>query len=1422
MAQYYNFVTNSSGTLTLEEVQRICSVEGQHVQVVEDVNNGGNGSQQFLAYTAAQQNNEQTIFCQQTINLGSQISTPQLEQGQNVFIIKTNESSPSQSILKPNTVKVHTAPENIVGVVDKRAIKPSVECNNDNQQIQWMKMQENSVNIDAASKQNTLLPEKSQTAILNKSQPQNNITLPLTVHGNTEPQVYNPESTEKKSVKLYQNKSRLSVNNIQTVSPSIPSDGLNVTDSTSNRIPRYYVSNVKVTSPSFHNKTVNATGQNVTPTLTRQVRASFVQVSPTRPTVPIQMSKNPLRLQHPEMEHLSQRIKQAKLRQLQNDQRSQQNIRKNQVSNMSQKPVQNITATPLQHQQVANVIQQKQLQNITTQFQQLQKQSSVGTIEQKSPHQLQSQLSSPSHNMQTNSNVDSDCILQERGILKQQSSPSQADSEESESIAYLQKVIANPSNTIVQRQIQGNTAKMLVMLPNGEQRLITFDISNDDCTVQDLLEQANITFGGETAVCLVSDSTLGINYIVEAGPGTNAILNEIHEHDSNTSQDTATIGSRNTSRTISSPDENSNPICQNEEAKYVEGKLALCPNCGISSLDFNRCQRCLKKLPEGVKTIPMTVGIQEKKENMLSVNTFYKKNNERNSSAKLEKLERDGSAYKRGRGRGRGSFTSRTTKVINKEPECLTISSDEDEEGKTRKVDGVNSNAVSSNASNNFTEEMETILDKEPVITNNSVSSTNVDLPPNSEECTEGGSTKCEDQNFTDSSTQNIHTTILCRTVRIGSYKYVPPEKILISPSGIRFGIPLLEDDKSFVTLDVKVQDLVKVLVHFGKSMPVIFFYTTTSAGAMIRELLGMQDPKGPYYDPAGKDHTHRRITLLPEKLSDESKVALKNIFMIRKGLLEELNPKEANDILVRASPKDNSLVPGLTRRYSQTSLSNTSTVNGGIQTITVYPPPPAKGGIAINTEDYLCLGEDQFLNDVIIDFYLKYLTLEVLSESDQHRTHVFSSYFYKRLTSPHAQAGESTVPLSAAAKRHARVQKWTKNVNIFEKDFIVIPINEHAHWFLAIICFPGLVGKVTINPKTIKEEDVHKTVQKSKKLKDLKIQAVTIGTTTITPVTTTITIDQGDDGSERDEAEGDDEEMEMDSDDEEETEGQENNKNQETDQGLQNINSVKVPCILIFDSLAGASRCRVVATLRDYLSCEHVAKMGIEKTFSKDTIKGASPKVPQQSNFTDCGLYVLQYVESFFKDPIKDYTLPIKTLKHWFEEIIVTRKREEISKLLTKLMNATKGDKNITLPVVNFPTQDGKLKPKSENHVEIKPVKTEIEIKKKPMSETETTPRAANSTVPAQVENKESSNEVVNKSTYQIIPFSPCTSSSSSTDKNSTEMLVDTKIHTRSPSEIISYLKSKRIPRLMLRTDAQDDSQAAKKHKGEFFEPCK
>jgi sentrin-specific protease 7 len=54
----------------------------------------------------------------------------------------------------------------------------------------------------------------------------------------------------------------------------------------------------------------------------------------------------------------------------------------------------------------------------------------------------------------------------------------------------------------------------------------------------------------------------------------------------------------------------------------------------------------------------------------------------------------------------------------------------------------------------------------------------------------------------------------------------------------------------------------------------------------------------------------------------------------------------------------------------------------------------------------------------------------------------------------------EDNVNLSPAEKRYERVRRWTKKVNIFEKDFVIVPINEHSHWFVAVICYPGLVGK--------------------------------------------------------------------------------------------------------------------------------------------------------------------------------------------------------------------------------------------------------------------------------------------------------------------------------------------------------------------------
>jgi len=69
----------------------------------------------------------------------------------------------------------------------------------------------------------------------------------------------------------------------------------------------------------------------------------------------------------------------------------------------------------------------------------------------------------------------------------------------------------------------------------------------------------------------------------------------------------------------------------------------------------------------------------------------------------------------------------------------LTISSDEEEENRTKKVGCVNNSvAMQGNASNALPEDMDTILDKEPVITNTSVFSSYSDFLANIEESSKG------------------------------------------------------------------------------------------------------------------------------------------------------------------------------------------------------------------------------------------------------------------------------------------------------------------------------------------------------------------------------------------------------------------------------------------------------------------------------------------------------------------------------------------------------------------------------------------------------------------------------------------------------------------------------------------------------------
>ena len=70
---------------------------------------------------------------------------------------------------------------------------------------------------------------------------------------------------------------------------------------------------------------------------------------------------------------------------------------------------------------------------------------------------------------------------------------------------------------------------------------------------------------------------------------------------------------------------------------------------------------------------------------------------------------------------------------------------------------------------------------------------------------------------------------------------------------------------------------------------------------------------------------------MLPEKLLDETKTKLKEIFG---PIFEELNAKEANDILVRASPKTTgSQVQSPPKKPAPTVSNNVPSNGGHIQT---------------------------------------------------------------------------------------------------------------------------------------------------------------------------------------------------------------------------------------------------------------------------------------------------------------------------------------------------------------------------------------------------------------------------------------------------------------------------------------------------------
>lgn len=260
-----------------------------------------------------------------------------------------------------------------------------------------------------------------------------------------------------------------------------------------------------------------------------------------------------------------------------------------------------------------------------------------------------------------------------------------------------------------------------------------------------------------------------------------------------------------------------------------------------------------------------------------------------------------------------------------------------------------------------------------------------------------------------------------------------------------------------------------------------------------------------------------------------------------------------------------------------------------------------------INATDIERLDEGQFLNDEIISFYAKYLHkgLEARNEQVAKKVYVFSSFFWEKLRS----------------SGYDGVKGWTTKVDVTSFDYIVVPINQSAHWYLAIICNPGAL--LPRAESTGQDGDAGNSAAAGEKDRD---QVFVEGETSskierVTSSLAHISFDEQQvDGS-----------VAIDLDNPKATPSTKKSKSTKKGPGPRKYHP-KDPRVIVLDSLDGAHT-NVATTLKTYLKNEIKHRKDVDIELPQQ-FGMAAKDIPFQNNFTDCGVYLLGYLEEFMKGP--------------------------------------------------------------------------------------------------------------------------------------------------------------------------------------------
>ncbi|PFH61316.1 hypothetical protein XA68_17671 [Ophiocordyceps unilateralis] len=238
-----------------------------------------------------------------------------------------------------------------------------------------------------------------------------------------------------------------------------------------------------------------------------------------------------------------------------------------------------------------------------------------------------------------------------------------------------------------------------------------------------------------------------------------------------------------------------------------------------------------------------------------------------------------------------------------------------------------------------------------------------------------------------------------------------------------------------------------------------------------------------------------------------------------------------------------------------------------------VYPAT-GKNRTTVDVDDIPRLDEGEFLNDNLISFYLRFLEMKLETERPELRkkVYIFSTFFFEKLRSTRGKIN------------YEGVKAWTAKFDLFSYDYIIVPVNEHAHWYLAIICnVPNALNGIPAG-NDIEMIDVSQ---------DRQQPVVSSGTSTCTRTVAGTPPDATD--------------------------------------GAVQKSSLGQPKIVTLDSL-GSQHSSTIKALKEYLAEEARDKKKVDLAILPNGMKAKD--VPTQNNFCDCGLFVLGYVEEFLKDP--------------------------------------------------------------------------------------------------------------------------------------------------------------------------------------------